>query len=694
MAQTPAKPDAPLIFIHGIYPRCGTNLLSRLLRLHPDCSAPRPVWEDHLLSHSAHLDRYARAVSQDWNPAWGDLREIRADLLRGLGGGIARFLAERAESPRVVTKTPRVLELARFAELFADARLLIVVRDGRAVVESGSRSFDWFRETATRGWRDGAREIRRFLEAPGSAQGRFQLVRYESLVEDRERTLRSLLDFLDLDPDVFDFEKAETLDVVGSSDLRRRREDRVHWQGVATPENFDPLERFQHWTPGQHRRFNWLARGALRDFDYLPVGVPEVFGQRAWNRLLDAGYRVVEPVRPLRRALRRWKHRPAEPSTLLLTNFVPPYLMSLYRSLAERLPGFELLLSTPMEANRPWRFETGDLTVHVQRTWTLERRWRHPQGFEEGTYFHLPVDTLPLLFSRRPTSVVSTEFGARTLQAVVYRLLRRESRLIIWALVTEITEAGRSPFRTWIRRAMLRCADAVVVSGSSGARYIESLGYPAERIWQMPPFAAVRPPRARRRAMPSATLKLLYVGQLVERKGLGPWIEALARWCRTHPERRVRFTVVGDGPERDRLAALPTPDSLEVAFVGNTEYADLGRHYDRADALVFPTLADEWGVVVNEALLHGVPVLGSRNAQAVEDLIEEGVHGWTFRPDVTPEVDAAIDRALNASPEERSRMRQGCLAQATRFDPEIVARSLLDAITGTPNEARAPTGDR
>ena len=53
----------------------------------------------------------------------------------------------------------------------------------------------------------------------------------------------------------------------------------------------------------------------------------------------------------------------------------------------------------------------------------------------------------------------------------------------------------------------------------------------------------------------------------------------------------------------------------------------------KVGVLVFPTLADEWGLVVNEALAAGVPVLGSLYSQAVEELVRDGENGWTFRPD-------------------------------------------------------------
>jgi hypothetical protein len=79
--------------------------------------------------------------------------------------------------------------------------------------------------------------------------------------------------------------------------------------------------------------------------------------------------------------------------------------------------------------------------------------------------------------------------------------------------------------------------------------------------------------------------------------------------------------------------------------------------------LAFPTLADEWGLVVNEAMAAGLPVLGSLYSQAVEELVQDRINGWTFHPDHLEEAGHAIDRALTTNSEDLMNM---CLAARTR----------------------------
>ncbi len=100
--------------------------------------------------------------------------------------------------------------------------------------------------------------------------------------------------------------------------------------------------------------------------------------------------------------------------------------------------------------------------------------------------------------------------------------------------------------------------------------------------------------------------------------------------------------------------------------------------YAAADLLVFPSLGDAWGLVVNEAQTAGLPVVCSELAGCVEDLVEPGRTGWRFDP-TDP---AAASRVLEASLGSDALGRMGTLARdsAKRCSPEAMAGGLRRAI--------------
>jgi glycosyltransferase involved in cell wall biosynthesis len=172
----------------------------------------------------------------------------------------------------------------------------------------------------------------------------------------------------------------------------------------------------------------------------------------------------------------------------------------------------------------------------------------------------------------------------------------------------------------------------------------------------------------------------MYAGQLIERKGLGPFLAVLAQWGENHPDRVIEFWLVGDGSLRGVLEETAMPANVSLRFVGKVSYIDLPRVYGQCGIFVFPTLADEWAVVVNEALASGLPVLGSLYSQAVEELVEDGVSGWTFRPDFPEEAYRALDRALSTPRDALDSMRANATNAVKEVTPAFAAESIAEAV--------------
>jgi glycosyltransferase involved in cell wall biosynthesis len=365
---------------------------------------------------------------------------------------------------------------------------------------------------------------------------------------------------------------------------------------------------------------------------------------------------------------------------VLLTNFIPPHQRPLFSELSRRVGKLTILISTPMESDRHWEADHGLLDVQVLRTWTLRRPWKHPAGFSDRLHVHVPLNLLSALGKLKPDVVLSSALGFTTLGAAAYKALRRIP-LLVWVGLSEHTERGRGRARTWLRRRLIRSIDKILVNGQSGARYLRQLGFADSRISHVPyttePGLWDQCPLTRD---PQAAHRLLFVGQLNERKGIVPFTEQLARWSAEHPERRVEFSVIGSGALRQRLEAIERPANLSLELLGELSFKQIAEEYARSGILAFPTLADEWGMVVNEALASGLPVLGSVYSQAAAELCDEGKTGWLFRPDAPDEFERALDRALSASPERLDEMRQAARARVAPITPENSAERIAQSM--------------
>jgi hypothetical protein len=296
-AVATASPATDPIFILGISQRSGTNFLFDLLRLHPDCGVPSIKWEDFLVDKSDLLVRYVSTVFSGWRRRGTD-QEVEDLLYEHLGNGLVSVLASRIKARRLVTKTPSVRNLNNFFKFFPRAYLLILVRDGRAVVESRVRTFGESYEIAMRRWADGADTILRFVETAHGFHDKFLIVRYEDLWNEPERELRRIFTFAGLDAGKYDFNAAINIPVRGSSSFHGTEEQRYHWKPVEKTADFNPVSRSNHWTRSLHERFNWIAGDKPASFGYRKKrfeGNQSVWA--VWNGALDLWWRLRELFR-------------------------------------------------------------------------------------------------------------------------------------------------------------------------------------------------------------------------------------------------------------------------------------------------------------------------------------------------------------------------------------------------------------
>jgi protein-tyrosine sulfotransferase len=309
------------VFIHGITERSGTNFLFHLLCLHPGCDAGGPIWENYLLNDSDLFGRYVDSIYREWNAEWRVGERIGPPdlLLNYLGNALIAFLNQqkgdrvgsddlryqgnrlKLSPKRLVTKTPNVSNLGYFFKLFPEARLLILIRDGRAVVESSIKSFGGFYETAMRRWADAARVISRFDREFRRTHYRYLVVKYEDIYLNREAELRKIFAFLELNAEAYDFDAAKSLPVIGTSELRQHGQQKIHWKQIAKTSEFNPLGRWSHWGRARNERFNWIAGNSLSEFGYsFETYSKHRWAWTGWNLLLDVAWAILSRMRRLR----------------------------------------------------------------------------------------------------------------------------------------------------------------------------------------------------------------------------------------------------------------------------------------------------------------------------------------------------------------------------------------------------------
>lgn len=251
-------------------------------------------------------------------------------------------------------------------------------------------------------------------------------------------------------------------------------------------------------------------------------------------------------------------------------------------------------------------------------------------------YFMLPLFFLAQFFALiglirriRPDAVHAHWIVPQGLVlAAVGMVGRVRPRSICTAHGSDVSALRGSLWRRLRRRVVLRCDRIAVVSEALKAQ-LTSEGCPAERIEVIPMGTDLRdlfvPDGS-----PRSPAEILFVGRLVPGKGADILLRALPAILARQPD--ATLTVVGAGPERDRLADLAQQLGVgaRVSFMGPVPHAALAAHYRRAALLVLPSREEGFGLVLVEALGCGCPVVAS-DIPALRDLLCEGGAGRLFR---------------------------------------------------------------
>lgn len=268
-------------------------------------------------------------------------------------------------------------------------------------------------------------------------------------------------------------------------------------------------------------------------------------------------------------------------------------------------------------------------------------------------------------------------YTAPALAAAVWAK-RRNRRAI---LMTETTREDHE--RVWWKEAtkgrLIRTLfDGAIAGGSRHVAYLRELRFPTSRIGRYydvvdNEFFRNGAARSRRTETP-AQFQLpdsyfLYVGRLAREKNLEALIRSFAA-ARARGS-QSSLVLVGDGPLRRRLEDQVRQAGLEpwVQFAGLKSTTELLPYYAFARSFVLPSRREPWGLVVNEALAAGLPVIVSNRCGCAGDLVAHGINGFLFDADREEELANCLWRVDQWGPLER--------ASAGRCSEEMISRYSL-----------------
>jgi len=377
---------------------------------------------------------------------------------------------------------------------------------------------------------------------------------------------------------------------------------------------------------------------------------------------------------------------------VILTEIIAPYRIPVFNALAARaeVELHVIFLAETDPGLRQWQVYSDEIrfSYEVLKSYRLR----------VGRFNLLPTRGVSAaLRACNPEVIVCGGYNYLALWQAQRWALRRGVRFLLWSESNALDARQNFPWVEAAKRTFIQSCDGYVVPGASAAEYLKSFGVAPERIsvasnavdverFSNGAEQARRDPGLRQRlGLPRRYL--LYVGRFVRAKGV---LDLLAAYA-TLPEgirRDVGLVLVGDGEEREELIRCSRnifPG--EVLFPGFLQRDELSAYYALAEALVFPTHSDPWGLVVNEAMACGLPVIVTDVAGCVAGLVRDGENGYVVGASDAEGLSQAMERLLSA-PDLQKQMGHRSREISSRFTPQAWADGLVRAVAGNLGEGR------
>lgn len=203
----------------------------------------------------------------------------------------------------------------------------------------------------------------------------------------------------------------------------------------------------------------------------------------------------------------------------------------------------------------------------------------------------------------------------------------------------------RTVLKETAKKIILKLYDASFTYGKASSEYVEKLGMNPNRIFvKLNAVHKIAIERLYeesknnshnlRESLGLKPYNFLFVGRLSPEKNIQTLIRAFRDLKENSPRAELwGLIIVGDGPLMNSLKNMADKHKLQdVVFVGGKPWNKTVLYYFLSNVFVLPSISEPWGLVVNEAMICGLPVIVSRKAGASFDLVIEGENGFTFEP--------------------------------------------------------------
>ena len=272
------------------------------------------------------------------------------------------------------------------------------------------------------------------------------------------------------------------------------------------------------------------------------------------------------------------------------------------------------------------------------------------KGKVNAFLFYLPLPFFIFrLYKYKPDLIILNEFNLNSLYVIFFKSLINNPKILLLVESDPFLgyENKHSFFRTYIRKYVVKNADKILTNNLLGRDYlVKTLNSNIEKVISAPYLVSI-PPTSNNKLCVSKKVKFIYVGRIIQLKGLSYVLDAMSSLS-NYEKNRIEFNIIGEGEDLKLLKRKVDINNLFfVNILGYVEYQKLFEFYNDADCFIFNSLGDYRALVGFEALHFGCAIIGSKFDGARFEVIHENKNGFIVNPLNIYEIKQKISFLIN-----------------------------------------------
>jgi 1,2-diacylglycerol 3-alpha-glucosyltransferase len=376
-------------------------------------------------------------------------------------------------------------------------------------------------------------------------------------------------------------------------------------------------------------------------------------------------------------------------AALLFCNYGPYHLARIQgfhdraKSKNWQIMGIELART---EEEYPWKIDIKCLPFPIHSVITNK-------AVEKSFPPQLLIRLWHLLDQLQPDVIAIAGYARPAMLAALLWAKQHHKPTILFSETTE-SDFARATWREQIKRKIINQYQAALVGGQPQKRYLMQLGMPENAIfcgYNIVGNEAFHPDHIQHLPSPHDRPYFLAINRFVTKKNLPALINAYSTYHQLAGDRAWDLILCGDGHHRTQLEQqiLDLNLTAHVHLPGFLQQDQLLPYFAHAQCFIHTSTHEQWGLVVNEAMAAGLPVLVSDRCGCAEDLVIEGANGFTFDP-YKPEELTHLMLRMSSGDVDQAAMGQAALQHIQQFSPSYFADGLMQAIDHT-QKSRQPS---